>query len=87
MSEAQVRSGSDAASAGALALAVLCTQQFIMAYDTVSMNVAISTIVVDLKTSLLRLREPLLPKRSYPGIGPLCSPTSPVCCSEGCSAS
>jgi MFS family permease len=52
MSEAQVRSGSDAASAGALALAVLCTQQFIMAYDTVSMNVAISTIVVDLNTTL-----------------------------------
>jgi MFS family permease len=31
---------------------VLCSQQFIMAYDTVSMNVAISTIVVDLNTTL-----------------------------------
>jgi len=34
MSEAQVRSGSNAAPAGALALAVLCSQQFIVAYDT-----------------------------------------------------
>jgi MFS family permease len=31
---------------------VLCAQQFIMAYDTVSMNVASSTIVVDLDTTL-----------------------------------
>jgi hypothetical protein len=38
-----------------------------MAYDTVSMNLAISRIVVDLKTSLLRLREPLLPKRADRG--------------------
>src|SRR5918994_1901923 len=52
MSEATARSGPNAASAGALALAVLCAQQFIMAYDTVSMNVAISTIVVDLDTTL-----------------------------------
>jgi MFS family permease len=53
MSEATARSGPNAAaSAGALALAVLCSQQFIMAYDTVSMNVAISTIVVDLNTTL-----------------------------------
>jgi hypothetical protein len=35
MSEAQVRSGSNAAPASALALAVLFSQQFIMAYDTV----------------------------------------------------
>jgi hypothetical protein len=38
MSEAQVRSGPNAASAGALALTVLCAQQFIMAYDTVSIR-------------------------------------------------
>jgi len=31
MSEAPVRSGSNTASAGAMALAVLCAQQFIMA--------------------------------------------------------
>ena len=31
---------------------MLCAQQFIMAYDTVSMNVAISTIVEDLNTTL-----------------------------------
>ena len=43
MSEATARSGSSVASAGALALAVLCSQQFIMAYDTVSMNVATSS--------------------------------------------
>jgi hypothetical protein len=30
----------------------LCAQQFIMAYDTISMNVAISTIEVGLNTSL-----------------------------------
>src|SRR5919112_1649504 len=41
-----------AASAGGLALAVLCAQQFNMAYDTVGMNVALSTIVEDLDTTL-----------------------------------
>lgn len=46
------RAGSTAASAGGVALAILCAQQFIMAYDTVGMNVAISTIVEDLDTTL-----------------------------------
>jgi MFS family permease len=40
------------ASAGGLALAVLCAQQFNMSYDTVGMNVALSTIVEDLDTTL-----------------------------------
>lgn len=44
--------GPTATSAGGLALAVLCAQQFIMAYDTISMNVANSTIGVGLNTSL-----------------------------------
>jgi hypothetical protein len=56
MSEAQVRSESNAASAGALALAVLCAQQFIRAYDSVSMNVAHSTIVVDLNSTLTKVQ-------------------------------
>jgi MFS family permease len=47
---AQVRAS--AASAGGIALAILCAQQFNMAYDTVGMNVAISTIVEDLNTTL-----------------------------------
>lgn len=46
------RGASTGASAGRLALAVLCAQQFIMSYDTTSMNVAISTIVEDLNTTL-----------------------------------
>ncbi len=46
------RVGPTATSAGGLALAVLCAQQFIMAYDTISMNVANSTIGVGLNTSL-----------------------------------
>src|SRR5215210_8044077 len=46
------RAGSTAASAGGVALAILCAQQFIMAYDTVGMNVALSTIVKDLNTTL-----------------------------------
>jgi MFS family permease len=41
-----------AASAGGLALAALCAQQFNMAYDTVGMNVALSEIVKDLDTTL-----------------------------------
>ena len=41
-----------AASAGGLALAALCAQQFNMAYDTVGMNVALSEIVEDLDTTL-----------------------------------
>jgi hypothetical protein len=44
--------GPTAPLAGGLALAVLCAQQFIMAYDTISMNVAISTTGVGLNTSL-----------------------------------
>ena len=44
--------GSTAASAGGLALAALCAQQFNMAYDTVGMNVALSEIVEDLDTTL-----------------------------------
>ena len=44
--------GPTATSAGGLDLAVLCAQQFIMAYDTISMNVANSTIGVGLNTSL-----------------------------------
>jgi MFS family permease len=47
-----VRTGSTAASAGGIALAVLCAQQFNMSYDTVGMNVALSTIVEDLGTTL-----------------------------------
>jgi MFS family permease len=43
---------STAASAGGLALAALCAQQFNMSYDTVGMNVALSTIVEDLDTTL-----------------------------------
>jgi MFS family permease len=46
------RAGSTAASAGRLALAALCAQQFNMSYDTVGMNVALSEIVEDLDTSL-----------------------------------
>jgi MFS family permease len=46
------RARSTAASAGALALAALCAQQFNMAYDTVGMNVALSEIVKDLDTTL-----------------------------------
>ncbi len=46
------RVGPTATSAGGLALTVLCTQQFIMAYDTTSMNIANSTIGVGLNTSL-----------------------------------
>jgi MFS family permease len=46
------RVGSTAASAGGLALAALCAQQFNMAYDTVGMNVALSEIVKDLDTTL-----------------------------------
>ncbi len=46
------RAGPTATSAGGLALTVLCIQQFIMAYGTTSMNIAISTIGVGLKTSL-----------------------------------
>src|ERR687894_1041087 len=46
------RVGSPAASAGGLALAALCAQQFNMSYDTVGMNVALSEIVEDLDTSL-----------------------------------
>jgi MFS family permease len=46
------RTGSTAASAGGIALAVLCAQQFNMSYDTVGMNVALSTIVEDLGTTL-----------------------------------
>lgn len=46
------RAGSTAASAGGLALAALCAQQFNMAYDTVGMNVALSEIVEDLDTTL-----------------------------------
>ena len=46
------RVGPTATSAGGLALTVLCIQQFIMAYGTTSMNIAISTIGVGLKTSL-----------------------------------
>src|SRR3954452_12069826 len=41
-----------AASGGGVALAVLCAQQFNMSYDTVGMNVALSTIVEDLDTTL-----------------------------------
>lgn len=51
MSES-ARVGSTAASAGGLALAALCAQQFNMSYDTVGMNVALSEIVEDLDTSL-----------------------------------
>ena len=51
MSDA-ARAGSTAASAGGLALAALCAQQFNMAYDTVGMNVALSEIVEDLDTTL-----------------------------------
>src|ERR671911_262474 len=51
MSE-EARAGSTAGSAGGLALAVLCAQQFNMSYDTVGMNVALSTIVEDLDTTL-----------------------------------
>jgi hypothetical protein len=40
-----------------LALAVLCAQQFTMAYDTINMNVAISTIGVDLNTSLASVQS------------------------------
>src|SRR5215212_8962710 len=47
-----VRTGSSAASAGGIALAALCAQQFNMSYDTVGMNVALSTIVEDLDTTL-----------------------------------
>jgi MFS family permease len=46
------RAGSTAASAGGLALAALCAQQFNMSYDTVGMNVALSEIVKDLDTTL-----------------------------------
>jgi MFS family permease len=46
------RVGSTATSAGTLALAALCAQQFNMAYDTVGMNVALSEIIEDLDTSL-----------------------------------
>src|SRR5215210_7186254 len=48
----EARAGSTAASAGGLALAVLCAQQFNMSYDTVGMNVALSTIIEDLDTTL-----------------------------------
>ena len=48
----ETRVGPTAPLAGDLAIAVLCVQQFIMAYDTISMNVAISTIGVGLNTSL-----------------------------------
>src|SRR5215216_6635083 len=51
MSDA-ARAGSTAASAGGLALAALCAQQFNMAYDTVGMNVALSEIIEDLDTTL-----------------------------------
>ena len=44
--------GTDRHLSRGLALTVLCTQQFIMAYDTISMNVAISTTGVGLNTSL-----------------------------------
>jgi hypothetical protein len=43
----EARAGSTAVSAGGVALAVLCAQQFNMSYDTVGMNVALSTIVED----------------------------------------
>ena len=36
---------------------MLCAQQFIMAYDTISMNVAISMIGVDLNTSLTSVQS------------------------------
>src|SRR4051794_15674704 len=51
MSDA-ARAGSTAATAGGLALAALCAQQFNMSYDTVGMNVALSEIVDDLDTTL-----------------------------------
>ena len=51
MSDA-ARVGSTATSAGGIALAILYVQQFIMAYDTVGMNVAFSPIVQDLDTTL-----------------------------------
>ena len=51
MSDA-ARARSTTASAGGVALAVLCAQQFNMSYDTVGMNVALSTIVEDLGTTL-----------------------------------
>src|SRR5215218_2485586 len=50
MSDA-ARARSTTASAGGVALAVLCAQQFNMSYDTVGMNVALSTIVEDLGTA------------------------------------
>jgi MFS family permease len=46
------RARATAASGGGLALAILCAQQFNMSYDTVGMNVALSTIVEDLDTTL-----------------------------------
>src|SRR5215210_6785875 len=52
MSDSTRASATTAASAGGLALAALCAQQFNMAYDTVGMNVALSTIVEDLGTTL-----------------------------------
>lgn len=52
MSDAARARATTAASAGGLALAILCAQQFNMSYDTVGMNVALSTIVEDLDTTL-----------------------------------
>jgi MFS family permease len=52
LSDSTRASATTAGSAGGLALAALCAQQFNMAYDTVGMNVALSEIVEDLDTTL-----------------------------------